>query len=79
MLGRLEAQPVLCLEVEHLELQHRVERRPTAFRLVGAAKHLIEHRPEQLEVDNLQELLQRIAEPEHLDTSGNLVPGAAIG
>ena len=61
MLGRLEAQPVLRLQIEHLELQHRVERRPTAFRPVAAAERLIEHRPEQLEVDDLEELLQRIA------------------
>ena len=61
MLGRLETQAVLRLQIKHLELQHRVERRPTAFRLVGAAERVVEHRPEQLEVDDLQELLQRIA------------------
>ena len=61
MLGRLEAQAVLRLQIEHLEFQHRVERRPAALRPVHAAEGFVENRPEQLEVDDLQELLQRIA------------------
>jgi len=61
MLGRLEAQPMLRLEIEHLELQDGVERRPTAPRPAHPANRFIQNRPEQLEVDDLLQLLERIA------------------
>lgn len=60
MLGRLEAQPMLRHEIEHLELQDGIERRPAALRAITGAERLRQHRAKQLEVDDLEQLLQRI-------------------
>lgn len=49
MLGLLQAQPVLRHQTEHLELQHRVERRSPAFRAVIRPNRRVENRSEQLE------------------------------
>ena len=61
MFGLLEAQTMLRLQIEHLELQHRIERRPVALGAIGDVEDLVQHRPEKLEIDDLQKLLQRIA------------------
>ena len=61
MLGLLETQPVLRLQIEHLELQHRAERWPPAFGSVNRSGRCHENRPKKLEVHDLLKLLQRIA------------------
>jgi hypothetical protein len=61
MLGLLEAQPVLRHQIEHLELQHRIERRPPAPRAIARRERCVDNRPEQIEVDDLQQLLKRVA------------------
>ena len=61
MLGLLETQTTLRLQIEHIELQLRVERRPVAPGAIGNVQNPVEHGPERLEIDDLHEFLQRIA------------------
>jgi hypothetical protein len=51
---------MLRLQIQHLELQDRIERRPSALRALTATKSFPQNRPEKLKVNNLLQLLQRI-------------------
>lgn len=61
MLGRLEAQTMLRLQIEHFEFQHRIEIRPTTLRAVDQTERFTQNRPKQLKIDDLLLPLQWIA------------------
>jgi len=52
---------VLRPQKKHLELQHRIERRPAPLRAVRRAERRVENRSEQREIDDLERLLERVA------------------
>jgi hypothetical protein len=60
-LGALITETVLCLQDQHLEHEHMVERRPSAFRAIRPRHRPLELGPKQLEVDHRTQPLQLIA------------------